>query len=80
VTPNFNTHRRVSCGLNWHGDSRASAWSVPWLLVMIRDRAARLPLALSDTEFPGGHEIRPAKLQAAMQWLWALRATGLAHG
>ncbi|WP_332778435.1 alpha/beta hydrolase [Polaromonas sp.] len=46
----------------------------------IRDRASHLPLALSYAEFPGGHEIRPAELQAAMQWLEALCVTGLVHG
>lgn len=38
----------------------------------IRDHAARLPLVLSYAEFPGAHEIRPAELQAAMQWLKVL--------
>lgn len=35
----------------------------------IRDTAAALPLALEYAEFPGGHEIRPAELRAAMTWL-----------
>ena len=35
----------------------------------IRDLAATGPLTLTYNEFPGAHEIRPAELQAAMQWL-----------
>lgn len=31
-----------------------------------------LPIALSGADFPGGHEIRPAELHAAMAWLQAL--------
>ena len=38
----------------------------------IRALAQTWPLTLSYTEFPGAHEIRPAELQAAMQWLAAL--------
>ena len=38
----------------------------------IRAHAATLPVALTYTEFPGAHEIRPAELQAAMLWLQAL--------
>ena len=38
----------------------------------IRAHAATLPVALTYTEFPGAHEIRPAELQAAMAWLGAL--------
>jgi phospholipase/carboxylesterase len=40
----------------------------------IRAHAAGLPLALHYAEFPGGHEIRPAELAQAMQWLAALPA------
>lgn len=40
----------------------------------IRAHAATLPLALTYREFPGAHEIRPAELQAAMQWLDGLTA------
>lgn len=35
----------------------------------IRAMAATWPVALTYTEFPGAHEIRPAELQAAMSWL-----------
>lgn len=35
----------------------------------IRAHAATLPVALTYSEFPGAHEIRPAELRAAMQWL-----------
>ena len=35
----------------------------------IRDRVEVLPIELSYDEFPGGHEIRPAELSAAMTWL-----------
>lgn len=38
----------------------------------IRDHALQLPLVLDYAEYPGGHEIRPAELQQAMQWLDAL--------
>jgi phospholipase/carboxylesterase len=40
----------------------------------IRAHAATLPVALTYREFPGAHEIRPAELQAAMQWLDGLTA------
>jgi phospholipase/carboxylesterase len=42
----------------------------------IRDRLRQLPIELSYAEFPGGHEIRPAELAAAMAWLQALAAAG----
>lgn len=35
----------------------------------IRDHASTLPLALTYQEFPGAHEIRPAELVSAMEWL-----------
>lgn len=35
----------------------------------MRDHVTCLPLTLRYAEFPGGHEIRPAELQGAMQWL-----------
>ena len=35
----------------------------------IRERVAKWPIELSYAEFPGGHEIRPAELSAAMDWL-----------
>lgn len=38
----------------------------------IRTHAAKLPLALSFNEYPGGHELRPAEVQQAMAWLAAL--------
>ncbi len=37
-----------------------------------RAHLAATPVELSYAEFPGRHEIRPAELQAAMQWLGAL--------
>lgn len=40
----------------------------------IRDRMSALPLRLRYAEFPGGHEIRPAELRAAMDWLAGLAA------
>jgi phospholipase/carboxylesterase len=40
----------------------------------IRDRVQELPIELSYAEFPGGHEIRPAELSAAMTWLNGLSA------
>jgi phospholipase/carboxylesterase len=40
----------------------------------IRDRVRDLPIELSYAEFPGGHEIRPAELYAAMTWLKGLSA------
>jgi phospholipase/carboxylesterase len=44
-----------------------------------RELARTLPLALSGTDFPGAHEIRPAELQATLAWLQALSAqTGAA--
>jgi phospholipase/carboxylesterase len=39
-----------------------------------RELARTLPLALSGTDFPGAHEIRPAELQATLAWLQALSA------
>jgi phospholipase/carboxylesterase len=38
----------------------------------IRDTVAPWPIELSYHEFPGGHEIRPAELNAAMTWLESL--------
>lgn len=38
----------------------------------IRDQVQALPIELSYAEFPGGHEIRPAELTAAMGWLESL--------
>jgi phospholipase/carboxylesterase len=38
----------------------------------IRAHAQGLPLSLRYAEFPGGHEIRPAELAQAMDWLAAL--------
>ncbi|MDB5942289.1 MAG: phospholipase [Ramlibacter sp.] len=35
----------------------------------IRDTVAALPVELAYHEFPGGHELRPAELRAAMDWL-----------
>jgi phospholipase/carboxylesterase len=40
----------------------------------IRAHAEALPLALRYAEFPGGHEIRPAELAQAMEWLGDLTA------
>jgi phospholipase/carboxylesterase len=42
----------------------------------IRDRVRDLPISFSYAEFPGGHEIRPAELTAAMTWLNGLSAEG----
>ena len=42
----------------------------------IRDRVARWPIELSYAEFPGGHEIRPAELSAAVDWLRVLTQNG----
>jgi len=41
----------------------------------IRDHVRDLPIELSYAEFPGGHEIRPAELTAAMTWLNSLQAS-----
>jgi len=38
----------------------------------IRERVSRLPLTLSYTEYPGGHAIMAAELDAAMNWLRAM--------
>ncbi|MDR3452337.1 MAG: phospholipase [Rhodoferax sp.] len=38
-----------------------------------REHVSHLPLTLRYAEFPGGHEIRPAELQGAMQWLEEIR-------
>ena len=38
----------------------------------IRDAVAALPIALTYTEYPGGHELRPAELRDAMAWLQGL--------
>lgn len=40
----------------------------------IQAHAAKLPLTLRYSEYPGGHEIRPGELQQAMQWLGGLAA------
>lgn len=40
----------------------------------IRDHAATLPLEMAYREYPGMHEIRPAELQGAMEWLQGLVA------
>ena len=41
----------------------------------IRAHVQDLPIELSYAEFPGGHEIRPAELTAAMTWLNSLQAS-----
>jgi phospholipase/carboxylesterase len=38
----------------------------------IRDTVALLPIRLAYSEYPGGHELRPAEVQAAMRWLQGL--------
>ncbi len=45
-----------------------------------REHVLRLPLTLRYAEFPGGHEIRPAELQGAMQWLDEVRRMGEVQG
>ena len=42
----------------------------------IRERVAQWPIELSYAEFPGGHEIRPAELSAAVDWLRGLTQNG----
>ena len=42
----------------------------------VRDSVASLPLALTYAEYPGGHELRPAELRAAMAWLKGLTQAG----
>jgi phospholipase/carboxylesterase len=42
----------------------------------IRDRVAPMPIALSYSEYPGGHELRPAELRDAMGWLQQLTQAG----
>ncbi len=42
----------------------------------IRERVAKWPIELSYAEFPGGHEIRPAELSAAVGWLRGLTQNG----
>ncbi|KQW54037.1 alpha/beta hydrolase [Variovorax sp. Root411] len=37
-----------------------------------RELARGLPLALSGSDFPGAHEIRPAELQGSLAWLQSL--------
>ncbi|OOG55706.1 dienelactone hydrolase family protein [Polaromonas sp. C04] len=44
-----------------------------------REHVSHLPLTLRYAEFPGGHEIRPAELQAAMQWLNEIRTVATAQ-
>ena len=39
-----------------------------------RELARGLPLALAGSDFPGGHEIRPAELQGTLAWLQSLTA------
>lgn len=39
-----------------------------------RELARTLPLALSGSDFPGAHEIRPAELQGTLAWLQSLSA------
>jgi len=39
-----------------------------------RELVRGLPLALSGSDFPGAHEIRPAELQGTLAWLQALSA------
>ncbi|MBT2332425.1 phospholipase [Variovorax paradoxus] len=39
-----------------------------------RELARSLPLALSGSDFPGAHEIRPAELQGTLAWLQSLGA------
>ncbi len=38
------------------------------------ERVSRLPLTLSYAEYPGGHAIMAAELDAAMNWLRAIAA------
>ena len=44
-----------------------------------RELARGLPLALSGSDFPGAHEIRPAELQGTLAWLQALSAGATPH-
>jgi phospholipase/carboxylesterase len=39
-----------------------------------RELAGSLPLSLAGSDFPGGHEIRPAELQGTLAWLQSLTA------
>lgn len=42
----------------------------------IRAAMKKLPVRCTYTEYPGGHELRPAEVHGAMQWLTDLAAMG----
>jgi phospholipase/carboxylesterase len=56
----------------WVSHGTADNVIPPSAAQVTRDLARTLPIALSGTDFPGAHEIRPAELQATLAWLQSL--------
>ncbi|KIQ36212.1 phospholipase [Variovorax paradoxus] len=58
----------------WVSHGSADNVIPPGAAQVTRELARTLPLALSGSDFPGAHEIRPAELQGSIAWLQALSA------
>jgi phospholipase/carboxylesterase len=56
----------------WVSHGSADSMIAPAAAEVTRELARGLPLALSGSDFPGGHEIRPAELAQAVAWLQSL--------
>lgn len=56
----------------WVSHGSADNVIAPSAAAAIREQVRDLPLALAGSDFPGGHEIRPAELQATLAWLHSL--------
>ncbi|MDP9894468.1 phospholipase/carboxylesterase [Variovorax boronicumulans] len=58
----------------WVSHGSADNVIPPTAAAATRELARTLPLALSGSDFPGAHEIRPAELQGSIAWLQSLSA------
>ncbi|ADU36529.1 alpha/beta hydrolase [Variovorax paradoxus] len=58
----------------WVSHGSADNVIPPAAAAATRELARTLPLALSGSDFPGAHEIRPAELQGSIAWLQSLSA------
>ena len=62
----------------WVSHGSADNVIPPGAAQVTRELARTLPLALSGSDFPGAHELRPAELQGSVAWLQSLSATASA--
>lgn len=58
----------------WVSHGSADNVIPPAAAAATRELARTLPLAVSGSDFPGAHEIRPAELQGTIAWLQSLSA------